>query len=658
MSETEKTTSKSKPKRNRHHKKQQKSKQDEEEEEDDEEQPKKQPQQEEHKKHHHLRTKSPLSTTDPQLCLAIYIAMAHAGLALSVAILYGLSKLLQQYLRPIQWAILCSMPLRELHSALVRFWSHPLHLGLFETLIAIPVAVLRATTGSLIDSHVALLRLLHNRHPVCPNEKVGFSKLMQWIVSFGVFVFVYERIGPASIPAFTVPCLFAYATGCGTPSTPGVASTLSAISSARRNKIVPKSSIWSRISRYITSVMLKRLKVTVCFGLIMFMIVGSVSGFVLFSYKIGMEGKDAVISLKTHLQENNYAERIGLNKWMDENQVPELIDTYSTKFCQTVSQQIDSLALQYNVTEIVKGVQQYLIKPLGDSFNGSFPEKVRHRPFSEKLYCLQAKVRNREWKVIFRDINGVFRVFISVIAKDDLLEEVKGFVLRSLDISKQLFVSSTMVLAGSANLLFSLVISVVSGAAGLFNFVSQMMVFFWLLYYLITSDSGGAMDHVLGMLPLSKSTRVRCAVVLDHAVSSVLLATAKVAFFQGCLTYLLFRFYSIHFLYMCTFLAVMSAAITPTWLSSIPAAAQLAIEARYVEAVLLTVIHLVLMDFGTEAIQEEIPGHSSYLTGLSILGGMALFPSVLEGAIMGPVLMTVMIALKNLYVEFVLASGK
>ncbi|KAF6137090.1 hypothetical protein GIB67_030854 [Kingdonia uniflora] len=581
-----------------------------------------------------------LLSSDPQVCLAIYISMAHAFLALTLILLYGLSKLLQEYWRPIQWAILCSMPLREFQTALVRFWSHPLNLGLLETLLAIPIAVLRAATGSLIDSHVALLGLIRNggcggcQGAFRPDGKIGFSKLMQWVVSFGVFVLVYERIGAMSIPAFTVPCLIGYATGCGTPSTPGVARTLSAISFARRSRSVQKSSMWERISRFLIEVMVRRLKTTVGFGLITFMIVGSVLGFVMFSYKIGMEGKDAVMSLQTHLQESNYAERMGVNQWMDENQVPELVDNYKMKFYENLSEYIDSLALQYNVTEIVEGVQRYMVRPLQNLFAKKVPEQVRHRPFSEKLHCFKLRVRNREWDVVYRDFNYMFREFMSVIAWGDLVERIKGFVLHSLDAPKRVYASSSTVLMGSANMLFSMVGSLVSGAAGLLNFISQLMVFFWLLYYLITSESGGVMDHVFGMLPVSKSTRDRSAEVLDHAVSSVLLATAKVTIFQGCLTYLLFRFYRIHFLYMSTFLALMSAVlpITPSWLSSIPAVAQLAMEARYVEGVLLMVVHLVLMDYGTAAIQDEIPGHSAYLTGLSILGGMALFPSILEGS--------------------------
>uniref|UniRef100_A0A1D1XK43 Transmembrane protein C9orf5 n=1 Tax=Anthurium amnicola TaxID=1678845 RepID=A0A1D1XK43_9ARAE len=600
--------------------------------------------------------------------LAIYVAMAHAGLALSLALLYGVARLLEGYWRPIGWALLCSIPLRRLHTALVSFWSLPLRLGLLETLLAVPLAALRAAASSLLDSHSALLRLLHllqrlrggdgsggvgASSPLSGGSAgVGFSKLMQWLCSFGLFTLAHERLGLLSLPAFAAAGLLARAPGG--PAPPPVASTLSAISSARYGRGPPPAALLSRAGRCLTSLLLRRLHTLVGLGLIVVIVAGPISGFVFFSYKMGMEGKDAVISIKTHLQEHNYSERIGLRQWMDQYDVPGTIELCTSRFYETASQYVDSIALQYNATDIVEGFRQYLIRPLA-SPNSSLRalEQSRPRPIMESLRHLQTRVWNAEWKV---ELEG----FLRVLAREDLVGKLRGLALQSVSVSKRVFDSSTMVLSGGANLFLSVVVSIISGATELLNFVSQLTVFFWLLYYLITSDSGGVMDHAMGMLPISTSTRARCVEVLDHAVSSVLLATAKVALFQGFLTYLLFRFYNIHFVYVSTFVAWMSAVlpITPIWLSSIPAAAQLAIEARYFEAVGLTAVHLILLDYGTTVIQDEIPGQSSYLTGLSILGGMALFPSVLEGAVMGPLLMTVMIAVKNLYAEFVLSSAK
>ncbi|XP_031479226.1 uncharacterized protein LOC116250036 [Nymphaea colorata] len=608
---------------------------------------------------------------NPLVRLALYIALAHAGLALLLVLLYASAKLLEEYWRPIQWAVLCSMPLREIQTALVRFWTHPLQLGLFETVLAIPVAVFRSATATIIDSQIALLRLLPQRHRFIhllddePGDRIGFSKLNQWLVSFGLFVFANERFGIGAIPMFAFVGFMAYAAGCSLGyvghrrSRRNVASTLSAISFARRSRAGPRSTFVNRTSRYLTSGLLHRLKTIVGIGLISFMFFGSFFMIVFFSYKIGIEGKDAVLSLKSHLQESNYAERIGLTQWLDENDVPELIDAYTAKFYESISKQIDNLALQHNATEIVDGIKRYLIEPLESSFTSTAPT-VSHQPFTEKLHNLRMRVQNKEWKVIFSEMDVILREFLALISREDLIEKVRDLVLQSVDVSKRIFASSTLLLAGSANFVFNSVVSIVLGAAGLFNFISQLMVFFWLLYYLITSESGGVLDQMLGVLPLSRATRHRCADVLGHAVSTVLLATAKIAFFQGCLTYLLFRFYRIHFLYMSTFLAFTSAflPITPPWLSSIPAAAQLAVEGRFIEALFLTAVHHVLINFGVNAIQVDVPAQSAYLTGISMLGGMALLPSALEGAIMGPLLLTIIVALKNLYGEFVLTPSK
>lgn len=127
--------------------------------------------------------------------LAIYIAMAHSGLVLAIAICYGVGLLLKDYWTPIQWAILISMPLHRIQGTLVEFWMRHIERGLVETIFAIPVALLSALLETARDVHAKVRSRSDVAALTDAGNDVTFSKLCDWLFSFGTCTLLYENLG-------------------------------------------------------------------------------------------------------------------------------------------------------------------------------------------------------------------------------------------------------------------------------------------------------------------------------------------------------------------------------------------------------------------------------------------------------------------------------
>lgn len=105
-------------------------------------------------------------------------------------------------------------------------------------------------------------------------------------------------------------------------------------------KLGVSSCRWS--NRGVTRTLAPRLPTVVATVLIIMIFVGSLGGSILFTYKVGLEAKDALVNFKSHVDHSNYAETTGLNKWLEDNNVTQQLDSYVGQAYDTLMQQVCS----------------------------------------------------------------------------------------------------------------------------------------------------------------------------------------------------------------------------------------------------------------------------------------------------------------------------
>jgi hypothetical protein len=477
--------------------------------------------------------------------LALYIAMAHAGLAIAISVLFGIGVLLRDYWEPIQWAVLISMPLRELQGALVSFWEEPLQKGLLESIMATPVAMFKAVVGTASDLHNAVLGMISKRDT--PPNKVGFAKIFLWLLSFAICTIGYDLLGPVVLASTALVGLLLYAASTSlVPALLEMCPILSSSSDEKQHKfstivIQPLFNTARWMNQAVTRSLVASLPRVVAIWLILAMIMGSLGGAVILSYKVGMETKDAIVIMKTHVQSNNYAEKIGLSQWIEENNVSQQIDAYWVQAYDTLMQQVDVFVEKNNLTEAAEVGKEFLRgasrKPTvigAENETDAAALDIPSHPLVERLQDIKAKLQSYDFGGAYIELEAAMGLALQLlqIGKEEFFEKAKQTLQKSSEVGKTVLVSGTNLMGRGFYFMLFLWNSLASGAAGVINFFTQSVIFFSVLYYLITSESGGVMNQILNMVPLSDPIRSRCATVLDHAVSSVLLATLKTAFFQ------------------------------------------------------------------------------------------------------------------------------
>ncbi|GAQ81305.1 hypothetical protein KFL_000760340 [Klebsormidium nitens] len=609
-------------------------------------------------------------------------AFANLALILFGVILFGLYLLLNDFLQPLLWAGLCAVLLKGYKDSLVEFWVPFLEQGL-SSVLSVPFLLLRdlyiniaLDTWANLSPYLRPLMKKKDEKEKGSDEKVPLKRrrsapanklkemkmhtrseiLFEWLAAFGVGSLLwsglrlrYGLLVAACLLGFWTLMEVAKENGASQKAAPAAEPKAAGSVAGRVAERVKAA------DRSLGQSALARLHTLVTVGLVAGLLLGALALAAFFSYAIVMETKTGVEGLNEQVQQHGskFADSMGVTKWLQENDVPGLVNRTYEKVLGTAKEQFDDLVVRYNLTEVVDTVRDSLDLYFAKGEQGEGAGNgtlVATRPASELAERVQVIKANliayqiAYWLMQFHDAVREIQAVVALgpvtklpVSAEKLREYLQIAQSTGAAALRLIVGQGSNMLTGGATLFVTSFRMVLSGALGFVNFTLQAGFFLTILYALLSAEEGAASSQLLGLLPVSDKQKAKISDALFTAISGVLLCSVKLALFQTAFTWLLFRAFHIHFLYTCTLLAGLNAVLPllPNWLSSLPAGLQLVARGNYVGGVLLVVAH-------------------NLTSGrLSVVGGMSVFSSPIQGAIFGPLIVTIFVALRNLYSEFV-----
>uniref|UniRef100_U5EIK1 Putative conserved plasma membrane protein n=1 Tax=Corethrella appendiculata TaxID=1370023 RepID=U5EIK1_9DIPT len=235
-------------------------------------------------------------------------------------------------------------------------------------------------------------------------------------------------------------------------------------------------------------------------------------------------------------------------------------------------------------------------------------------------------------------------IVINPITKAGIIGWIKtnfGMLIEVADSLWMLLRTNLSLLLSAFGTLFSVVLG---GGHAVIKFLFHTIIFFTTLFYLLQSSQDRYAPIAVN---INSSWGSRLASSLEDSISSVLVATLKLATFHGLFTWLTHTVFGAHIVYLPAVLASILAAapFLETYWCSVPAFLDLWLsQDRFWLGILLVLIHFIVPSNFNPIIHSEIKGGGHpYLTGLSIAGGMYLLG--LEGAVLGPLLLCLLVVL-------------
>lgn len=143
---------------------------------------------------------------------------------------------------------------------------------------------------------------------------------------------------------------------------------------------------------------------------------------------------------------------------------------------------------------------------------------------------------------------------------------------------------------------------------------------------------------------------------LTNALRGVFVSSLKLVVFYALFSWLVLRFFAVHFVYLLTTAAAVVAVLPaiPVPVVAVPAILELALlRGQWLNALILALLYFACYWFVNDLILGEIEPSMPYLTGLGIFGGMYAFTNPLQGVLLGPMLLALLSVAYNLHAEIV-----